>query len=469
MQSARKSIEKIGRLVFLTLITLLPLHTVLILKAGTLTNGVQEIIPGVWQYGTIQIFATDILIGILAILMGIEGVIRIRTSAVREAINEWKMNIWIDATVFFFILVAAVSVLWSPDKLNAAFHAAHLAEGIVIFLAPRVFRVSFFQIAASWASGAFVQSVVALRQFSAQEIFGNTWFGVAAHSAQTLGDSVVQTPLRRYLRPYGTFPHPNVLAAYLAVGVLACSHLIAICREKWKMIILVSAGLCMLAALFFTFSREMWIALIGASTISVLVMRVACGARAKKNFPTLSPLAFFILLSSFLIMTLSTMFWEPLSTRIGVGGLTRLEQKSVTERQQSLAQGISLMRSSWRGVGVGQYTNALARNADPSWKYAAYDFQPVHMMYMLVAAELGYAGLVLFLFLLFQIAKKVYRAFRTRSGEHAGVYGTLGAVFLLFMIGAAFDHLFWTLHAGVLMWWAVLGACAAIDREQCSR
>ena len=75
--------------------------------------------------------------------------------------------------------------------------------------------------------------------------------------------------------------------------------------------------------------------------------------------------------------------------------------------------------------------------------------QPVHNIYLLIAAETGLLGLMAFLFFLYLLIKKKPRL-------------TIFCLLLVsFLIIGLFDHFFWTLQQGQMVFWLILGIIAA--------
>ena len=92
------------------------------------------------------------------------------------------------------------------------------------------------------------------------------------------------------------------------------------------------------------------------------------------------------------------------------------------------------------GVGLGNYTKAL-QSAYPN--YPGWAYQPVHNWYWLILTELGLIGFLFFVFLLVNLWKK------TGSIEKSLI---LTLLFISF-----FDHYFWDLFFGLMLWWLVWG------------
>ena len=106
------------------------------------------------------------------------------------------------------------------------------------------------------------------------------------------------------------------------------------------------------------------------------------------------------------------------------------------------------------GVGPGNFVPALSRYLDPSlpgWMY-----QPVHNLYLLVAAESGLLGLMVFLFLLGLL-------FRRALGDllNYPLPGPASGVFCAFLFLGFFDHFFWSFEQGIATFWLTVGLMLA--------
>ncbi len=115
--------------------------------------------------------------------------------------------------------------------------------------------------------GIFYSSIIAIAHFFLQRAIGGPlWFlGERLFTSQTPGIAQVNwcwpAPCRLLLRPYATFPHPNVLGGFLAVTlpliiqqILQMSQI----RQMKKFFFIISTVLG-LVALILTFSRSAWI------------------------------------------------------------------------------------------------------------------------------------------------------------------------------------------------------------------
>ena len=125
----------------------------------------------------------------------------------------------------------------------------------------------------------------------------------------------------------------------------------------------------------------------------------------------------------------------------------RLEVKSNTQRINSLSQSWNVIidRGS-AGVGMGNYLPAIHRIFPdlPGWSY-----EPAHNIYLLIWAELGSFGLIIFLVI---YALVLVRCLREDDYLFFALALSLG-------IASLFDHYFWTQYVGLTMWWLALVFC----------
>ena len=107
----------------------------------------------------------------------------------------------------------------------------------------------------------------------------------------------------------------------------------------------------------------------------------------------------------------------------------------------------------FRGVGWGGFVTAMDDYTGEG--LLPYLHQPVHNIYLLIAAESGVLALVVFLFFLFGIVRHAW----VSRGEPILRY-VLVLTFFGFLAISFFDHYLWTIQQGSLMFWVVLGLLA---------
>jgi len=191
-----------------------------------------------------------------------------------------------------------------------------------------------------------------------------------------------------------------------------------------------------LFALIFTFSRTAWLAFL-VSLIILLIILI----RQKDNWVLGRYVA--VLFFSLVLVTISFFPYQELF-RTRAMSIGRLEQKSLTERQEYLGQAQNIIKDNWLfGVGLGNYTVAL--EAKDNSQKPAWDYQPVHDYFLLLWAETGIFSVLFFLGFLFCLAIK-----NRREVYFPAIFGALLILMLL-------DHWLFSLPFGVMFLFLVLG------------
>ena len=323
------------------------------------------------------------------------------------------------------------------------------------------------------ASGVF-QAILAIAQFYKQSSLGIKFVEAGKYLPGAAGVATFISNDAKIMRAYGSFPHPNVLAGFLLLAIFCFYYL-------WltKRISLISpigpiAFMLMVFALFVSFSRTTIFVFLVISFIFLLVKffrlrqlylteeRLLAGKR-------LMILALFFIVFSALS---STVLLPYMKTRF----LTiSLQEEAIDLRFFYNKIALNIIKNKpILGIGVGNFVNysqnypAFLRAANamlggggqgnieiPSWLY-----QPTHNIYLLIASEIGILGLLVFLLF---IAKTLI--------GHIRYISPMGFLFIGFLIIGLFDHYFWTLQSGSLMFWlglALIGLHSSTDRTQVS-
>jgi hypothetical protein len=292
----------------------------------------------------------------------------------------------------------------------------------VAYSAPSFVGISSQKLAYAFLFGMLPHALFGIGQFLFQEVPASTILGTAAHHASVLGDSVVETSAGRYLRVYGSFPHPNVFGGFLVIAIIFSAWLWTHATRLNERLFASVSFLVHNAALFFTFSRGAWIAAI----LAFVPLLISIGWR--RAAPAIASALVLVSLLGFAALPL-------LQTRIAAQG--RLEAKSITER----VEGVTL---AWRvfwtepflGSGMGNSTLALMRVFPglPIWQY-----QPSHNAALAAAVEVGSLGLVALLGALKSLVRGLGKEPFSR------------AVLVALVTVGLFDHFLWTLPAGLTL------------------
>ncbi len=178
-------------------------------------------------------------------------------------------------SLFALVTLASLSTVWSIAPMFSFYTAAHLWLMLGLFLSVRDEPDSWRMIEVGCVAALVLQSSIAGWEFLAQSTafltpLHLTWPGALVPTMS--GPSVVQlADGARWLRAYGTLPHPNILGGFLLAlmaGPLAI-FLRGRVRRWWAL------GLFGIAtgALVPTFSRSVWLGYLAGGAVVVLHRR----------------------------------------------------------------------------------------------------------------------------------------------------------------------------------------------------
>jgi O-antigen ligase len=276
---------------------------------------------------------------------------------------------------------------------------------------------------------------VAMQSTNFSMLLGLGWPG--SLTAEMRGASVVQLiEGARWLRAYGTLPHPNILGGFVFV-LLSGPILLSLTSVKQKLfrVLLFGAGIILL---MLTFSRSAWLG-IGVFALFILF-----------NFRKFQ-LRHLILLSlvgilcvSAVIVPLRSLFF----TRLG-DEQAQTEQASTFTRLWLLQRTVEMVQENpWLGTGIGSYSLALSQHVALS-----YDIEPVHNVPLLALSELGVGGFTLVIGLGISFALGLINR---RSPESVIISGVVIGLLTISLL----DHYLWTLAPGRILCGTIFGLWA---------
>lgn len=363
--------SKYWRYLIYCLFFLLPWQTKLILRQSTL-NG------GVWEYGLVAVYATEIFLWLLSLFFLVSGG--------WKQIKLNKKQKWFTVLVGLFLLV---NFFVAKDKMIFVQQLIHLLEASWLVWLVRKIKPDFRFLCLSFGMGLLIQAGLGIAQFLTQTTWANRWFGLTLHNPAVAGSSILENWGGRWLRAYGGLTHPNVLGGYLVLGIILGLIFLAffLKPQKIRLAVLIGEGI-LTTALFFTFSRSAGLSLIVGLVSVIIISRPRLLAEWKKIIPSLG----------LIIILLGSLTWIFQPLVFGrVTGEGRLEQQSVTERLNSYEEVQQIIKNNfWLGVGLGNYTLAVYQQTD--FLRQPWDYQPIHNTFVLLLAEVGLAGCLMFLF-----------------------------------------------------------------------
>ncbi|HJV33372.1 MAG TPA: O-antigen ligase family protein [Patescibacteria group bacterium] len=393
-----------------------------------------ELLGAPWEQGTAALFALEVLI-LVALCC------HLLANASRCEPKKADAPIWLQLSALLPIY-AFVSVFWSYDTIGSLFGAIHLFEGYALAYLIWVSGTRLSSALAAFAAGVAATSALGVWQSFTQTSFDSSWLGIAAHPVSEAGASVVETASGRFLRAYGTLPHPNVLGGYAAAGLVAALALGTEAGKGRRLLLPVTGVIA--AGLAASFSRSAWIAAAAALAVALVVPRAVDAAARRRARPMLAC----AMLCAALVAVLSL---PVVAARLTGHG--RLETKSIEERATSLTDGYALFRAYLAtGTGVGNYLpTAFLEFGFPEDPFAV---QPPHFVPLLVGAELGFFGLAILLgFVAAWWFDALWLMRRARSARVA----VAAALPIVVIVASCFDHYPYDIFAGTMLTGALFG------------
>jgi len=271
-----------------------------------------------------------------------------------------------------------------------------------------------------------IQSFIAIEQYLFQSSAGFYLLGEPHISPDIPGVAKMDVGGEKMIRSYGTFLHPNFLAGFLVIALFWIYY-----SYRRHMIMYLTAASMILAALVFSFSRSAFIALSGALLIYYSI--------SNRKFPIKQSLLW---LSVFLLIVVAFNLEEPVLGRLFIGP----EDAAGIERMEYLDIGRKIIMENPFGVGMGHFTMVMQDYVVS--KLSPWSMQPVHNVYILLAAEAGLISAMIFLLLigyLFYSLLNCYMKGRKDEKDFALIQLAILTVFLIIFL---FDHYFYSFYQG---------------------
>lgn len=315
------------------------------------------------------------------------------------------------------------------------------------------------------AAGLVWNSLLAGMQVARQGSVGLAGLGEFTLNPLNSGTAIVQADGLRWLRPYGLLPHPNILAGFFVIALLALlAWLLARDTRRWLLgTLLFLPGLW---GLLLTFSRGAWLGFAaGGLAVVPLLWRLRGRERAVRlRFAATCGLC---LITAGLFAGL---YWPFLLARTGAGAES-VELRSVSDRAVYTEFAFrAIGEAPLVGLGIGNFPWRA------TWylQFTTYDLrgQPAHHVFLSAWAELGLVGLGLLVLTLVFGVEAALKAPRpsgkgetnAESDEALARVALLGGVIALAVIGLL-DHYPWTLIQFQAVWWGLLAAAGRVTAE----
>jgi O-antigen ligase len=339
--------------------------------------------------------------------------------------------------LLLIIVFASCSVFWSRDWRISLYVSLHFWLIFLLILSLRDWHQAWKFAAIGFCVALGIEIFTSFIGFATQSTgflksLPMEWPGTLDSSIR--GASVVQLSNgTRFLRAYGTLPHPNLLGGVVLVSLLGTSSLLLTGNKaRYPILILHSLGIILLVI---TFSRSAWLGFLAG--LGILIMKSRYFDR-KRLFLFLATIALTVILT---LYPLRELVW----TRVSNAPVAT-EQLAIFGREWLNQQALDMFRDHpFTGVGIGSFIMELA-----SYAVEGVIIEPAHNIFLLTMSELGILGLLLVLILFILIGVSIFKA-RTPNAILASV-----AVIGLGVI-SLFDHYLWTLAPGRVLLALTLG------------
>lgn len=420
--------------------------------------------PGFHEYEALFVYLTDFFVAFL-----IYRAVKRHGSDLAELLRAAPTSL-----LFVFVLACGLSVVVAPSLPLALYSFARVLFMIALALSLGVIASRehlFTALCAGIIATAVIQGGLGIAQFGSQSDLGFSKAGEPRLVSYTGAASTITLPEGgRFLRAYGTFPHPNIFAAFMMLGLLATGLWyvktdIALGRELfshkdswWRnrdnllkalnayilhplfrlKLLLVAASWILTLGLIFSFSRSGWVAAFcGLIILSVSLFRYFPGA---------------LLRFALMIASCAVIGYALCSTLVLPRVAVERGQPAVDDRAAYTSLALGIASDNPFGIGIGNQVLYgvkqelyQAQGMRSVWKW-----EPIHSLYLLILTEIGLLGLLSFVIFL---AMVLWRLARFITPEKAFVLAAITGL----MVAGLFDHYLWTLQPGRLMLWLVLG------------
>jgi len=321
------------------------------------------------------------------------------------------------------LLFSSFSVFEADIKSIAVYGWVELFKGIVIFFLARNFlkveKISkrSFLIIVSWL---FFEGIISLGQF-----FLKSPIGLYIEEGKiNISHGTVAMDSYFLFRSFGTFVAPNRLGAFSVLSLLITASSF-MKPSFWENNIFVFLSFILGSwGLILSLSRTSWFAFILFSTISFIHLirkKYHIDERIKKT-------ALFVLICLFVFAPFLVVRIKSLINAFSYYGTGSVRLKLIKE-----ALHLIYIRP-FTGVGFNHFTKALVEW--PATDVKSFFLQPVHNIYLLLAAEAGLPVLIFFLLAVIYVLRQNNKSSRKLTGRrYTGYIFLKNAVFAYLFIG----------------------------------
>ena len=359
------------------------------------------------DYLAISVYLIDLSLIALAILFFLEN------SKFLWAFYK-KYKVFIN-TLFIFNIYLILSTISSSKEIVVPLFFNLKTVEFSLFCLIAIFYLSQKKVYKSFlkiiAFSLIWESVLVILEFILQRSVGLTLLGERLFTTTTTSIAHINLLENQLLRPYGTFPHPNVASAFFLISLL---FLLPFKKNlNPKSIRFITVFLIILATIL-TFSKT-----------SIFLLALVFFILFIKKSKTLLLLIFIITVSIY------TLFFA------------QNYIDSLAERLTLFGASINvILKNPLFGIGSNNFIKAMSTQNIISVGFVRL-LQPVHNVFLLIFAENGIFGLALFLIILFHTSKFVKTPVKL-------------LLFVIVLTYLTVDHFLWTLEQGRMIFFLAL-------------
>jgi len=387
------------------------------------------------EWTSIYIYLTDILL-VFVFLLWLWRKKKQRFFILRQAQDVIKKpGFWLGV----FLMISFISLVQARNIGLGFYSWIKLLEMIGLFLYLKYnFKelFNFKKLSYVFIASGLWQSFIAISQYIQQKSLGLRFLTESPLSPEIAGVAKIIVDGTKMIRAYGTFPHPNVLAVFIFICLFFTFCLFLNKKNSFKSYIFLSVTFFFLFfTLFLTYARLVIFIFLLSSIIYFIIL-------FKKNKKQI--LSLFLLI--IICLSIITYFaWPEISSRFYISAG---EQSIGLRLFYSQTSFLIIQEYPLLGIGIGNFVWEIRQMLDllSSWLH-----QPVHNIYLLIASETGLIGLFIFLMFLYQLLRKFNKKLKNKK------HYLLLLIVCAFLFLGLFDHYFWTLQQGQLIFWIVLG------------
>jgi O-antigen ligase len=353
-------------------------------------------------------------------------------------------------STFGLSLILGTVFILSPRETYAAYFTLKALEMAFLFLYFRIVsrddspQINYTSVLVPIMTilGVF-ESFLALAQFLVKHSWGLKLLGEPVISSFIDGIAKLDVRSIKYIRGYGTFPHPNPLAAFLIVACATAIYGYLTSKTfKIKKLYLFST-ICITWGVFITFSRA-GIGVLCLTTGFIILLSYKSHPTLRKSLKRLGISLIFVYILALLILNpfLRARNYQNTPTSFTRSYYNRL--------------GLEIVKEHPLGVGIGNVLPFMAEKVKPT---ANWQVQPPHNYFIVVACETGILGLLLIIAVFYLAGRRLIKEALSKTNPQEE---KLWAIILLSSLGSIiilmfFDHYFYTVQQTQLLLWLIIG------------